>query len=60
MYIFNAFQLVLLFAAGPFLITYVKDADFYAHHVLFFALIFSYIGGFAAITLCVAGEMKNS
>ena len=56
---FNAFQLVLLFAAGPFVITYVKDAEFYAHGVLFWVLIVGYIIGFGSITSCVADRLDQ-
>lgn len=59
MFIFNAFQLVLLFAAGPFLITYVKDASFYAHNVLFWVLIVSYLWGFGAMVYVVSEKMEG-
>jgi hypothetical protein len=59
MFIFNAFQLVLLFAAGPFLITYTKDAGFYAHGVLFWVLLVGYIIGFAAMTGVVAQSLEK-
>ena len=57
MAMFNAFQLVSLFAAGPFLITYVKGADFYAHMVLFWVLVIGYIIGFGALTTVVGDDL---
>lgn len=57
MALFNAFQLVFLFAAGPFLITYVKDASFYAHNVLFWVMIAGYIIGFGGLTATVAENL---
>jgi hypothetical protein len=54
MSIFNAFQLVLLFAVGPFIIEYVKDASFYAHAVLFWVLITAYVISFGAMVGAVA------
>jgi len=59
MAIFNAFQLVLLFAAGPFLITYVKDAVFYAHTVLFWVLIVGYIVGFGSMVNLVSDNLDK-
>lgn len=59
MFMFNAFQLVLLFAAGPFLITYVKDATFYAHSVLFWVLLVGYVIGFGALVTTVADDLKQ-
>lgn len=59
MIFFNAFQLVMLFAAGPFLITYVKDASFYAHNVLFWVLLVSYVVGFAAMIGTVAAQLEK-
>lgn len=59
MIIFNAFQLVLLFAAGPLLITYVNGADFYAHTVLFWVLITSYIVGFFGMIAAVAHALEK-
>lgn len=59
MAIFNAFQLMCAFAAAPFLITYVKGADFYAHMVLFWVLIVGYIVGFGALTVTVADDLRK-
>lgn len=59
MEIFNAFQLVLLFAAGPFLITFTKDAVFYAHSVLFWVLLVGYIIGFAGMVGVVAEKLSK-
>lgn len=59
MILFNAFQLVLLFATGPFIITYVNGAEFYAHHVLFWVLLASYIVGFAGMVASVAGNLEK-
>jgi len=56
---FNALQLVSLFAAGPFIITYVKDADFYAHTVLFWVAIACYVVGYFALTAVVADAVKD-
>mgnify|MGYP001169989469 CR=1 FL=1 len=59
MKIFNAFQLMSLFAAAPFLITYAKDASFYAHGVLTWVLIGGYIVGFGALTALVADNLGS-
>lgn len=48
-----------LFAAAPFLITYTKDADFYAHLVLFWVLIAGYVVGFGALTTLVGDNIKD-
>lgn len=56
---FNAFQLVSLFAAGPFLIEYTKSAEFYAHNVLFWVLLVGYIIGFGALTMVVADSLRD-
>lgn len=57
MKVFNAFQLMTLFAAGPFLITYCKDGTFYAHGVLTWILIAGYLIGFGALTALVADNL---
>lgn len=59
MRVFNGFQLMLLFSASPWLITYVKDAPFYAHTVLFWVLIVGYIVGFGVLTGLVAENLKD-
>lgn len=56
---FNGFQLVLGFSAAPFLITYVKDATFYAHSVLFWVLIVAYIVGFAAFVGLIGDKFSK-
>lgn len=56
---FNAFQLMTLFAAGPFLISYVKDATFYASGVLVWVLIAGYVIGFGALTNLVGDNLKD-
>lgn len=56
---FNAFQLMMLFAAAPFLITYTKDASFYAHGTLFWVLLAGYVFGFAALTGLVGDNLKD-
>lgn len=56
---FNAFQLMLLFAAMPFLITYVKDANFYAHLVLFWVLIVAYVVGFGSLVQLVGDNIDK-
>lgn len=56
---FNAFQLVALFAAGPFLITYVKDAEFYAHTALFWLLVATYLVGFANLVAVVGEQLEK-
>lgn len=56
---FNAFQLVAFFAVGPFIITYVKGVDFYAHIVLFWVLVLAYLAGFSAITFTVAEKLED-
>lgn len=55
---FNAFQLMLLFAASPFLITYCESASFYAHTALMWVLIVGYIVGFAALVTLVGENLK--
>lgn len=59
MFLFNAFQLVLLFACGPFIIEYVHRADFYAHGILVWVFIIAYLIGFCAITVSVADDLKS-
>lgn len=56
---FNAFQLVSLFAAGPFLITYVHQNDFYAHNVLMWVLIAGYVVGFGSLTALLGREFEK-
>lgn len=57
MKIFNAFQLMLIFAVAPFLITYCKDATFYAHAVITWVLISAYLTGFGVLTALVADNL---
>jgi len=59
MKLFNAFQLMTLFAAGPFLITYTHEATFYAHNVLMWVFIAGYLVGFAAMTALVADHLHE-
>lgn len=59
MALFNAFQLMLLFSASPFAITYVKDAAFYGHGVLSIVLIISYILGFGSLTVLVSENLNK-
>lgn len=59
MFAFNAFQLVLLFACGPFLVTWTKDASFYGHVPLFWVLIVAYLCGFGSLTVTVADALKT-
>jgi hypothetical protein len=54
---FNAFQLVGLFAAGPFLVQFVSNADFYAHMVLFWVLLVGYIVGFGSLVAVVGDAL---
>jgi len=59
MKIFNALQLMTLFAAGPFLITFSHNADFYAHNVLTWVFIVGYLVGFGAMTALVADNLNK-
>lgn len=59
MRLFNAFQLVLLFAASPFLITYTMGAEFYAHAVLGWVFIAAYLVGFFCLINVVADSLKD-
>ncbi len=59
MEMFNALQLVCLFAAMPFIITFVKDAEFYAHSTLFWVLIAGYTVGFFGLVGIVADKMDR-
>lgn len=54
---FNAFQLVSLFSAGPFLITYAHEGTFYAHDALSWVLIVGYLIGFGAMVGTVANDL---
>lgn len=56
---FNSFQLMSLFAAGPFMITYCKDAGFYGHNVLTWVFIAGYVVGFGAMTALVADNLTQ-
>ena len=56
---FNAFQLMSLFAAGPFIIQYTHTAEFYAHQVMAWVLIAGYIVGFGSLTALVGDNLKN-
>lgn len=56
---FNAFQLMSLFSAGPFLITWTHAADFYAHNVLMWVLTAGYIVGFGALTALVGDNLTE-
>lgn len=56
---FNAFQLMGLFSAGPFLIQWVHTADFYAHNVLVWVLIAGYIVGFGSLTILVGENLDK-
>lgn len=59
MRIINSFQLMLLFASMPFLITWTKDADFYAHTVLFWVLVVAYLISFGSLVALVAENLKD-
>ncbi len=59
MELFNAVQLISLFASGPFLITFVRDATFYAHSFLFYVLVAGYIAGFALLVAMLAEKMMG-
>jgi hypothetical protein len=48
-----------LFAAGPFLITFSHNADFYAHNVLTWVFIVGYLVGFGAMTALVADNLNK-
>lgn len=58
MNVFNAFQAVLAFAAGPFLITLVNEATFFGHGVLFGVLLAGYACGFLALVAVVAESLE--
>lgn len=59
MRLFNAFQLILVFAGAPFGIEYVRNAEFYAHNVLFWVLIVAYLWAFGLLTMVVADNLKD-
>lgn len=57
MKVFNAFQLVAFFAAGPFIIQWIHNADFYAHAVAFWVALVAYLYGFGALIFCVGEQL---
>jgi hypothetical protein len=59
MIFFNAFQIVCLFAAGPLIISYLKDAAFYAHSVAFWIALIAYIWGFGVMTFITADALDG-
>ncbi len=57
---FNAFQLVLLFAAMPFIITWLgKDAEFYGHDILKWVCCGVYLYGFGAMVWLVVDNLTK-
>lgn len=56
---FNAFQLMSLFSAAPFIITWTKDAGFYGHSVLTWVLIAGFIIGFGSLTVLVGDNIDK-
>jgi hypothetical protein len=56
--IFNAFQLVLLFACAPFIISYVERASFTGATPLFWVLIIAYLIGFGGLVGCVQDDLR--
>lgn len=59
MKIINSIQLMLIYTAMPFIITWVKGNDFYAHMVLFWVLIIVYLISFAALTALVSENLDK-
>lgn len=55
--IFNSIQLVSLFAAMPFITQWVKDANFYAHNILFWVLIIGYLISFGVFVSIVSDSL---
>jgi hypothetical protein len=47
------------FAAGPFLIQFTHNSDFYAHDVLMWVLIAGYLVGFGALTALVGDNLDK-
>lgn len=56
---FNSFQLMSLFTAAPFLVTWCKDADFYGHTALTWVLIAGFVVGFGSLTVLVADNIDK-
>ena len=50
---FNAFQLVTLFAAGPFIINYLSNAEFVGHGIAFWIGIVAYAIGYVSMIVAV-------
>ena len=46
MFLFNAFQIVILFAGLPFAIQWVSEAQFKGHNTAFWVLIIAYLVSF--------------
>lgn len=46
MFLFNAFQITVLFAVMPFMIQWVSDASFKGHSAAFWVLIIAYLVSF--------------
>lgn len=57
MKLFNAFQLVCLFACGPFIIQYLHTASFVCATAAFWVAIVAYLLGFGALCISVADDL---
>jgi len=53
MKVFNSFQAVVLFALWPFIVQWLRGAEFAGHTAAFWAAIAAYIAGFVAMVVAV-------
>lgn len=59
MKIINSVQLMLIYIAMPFLITWTKDAEFYGHIVAFWVLIVVFFASSIGLTILVHDNLDK-
>lgn len=59
MRVINSVQLMMIYIAMPYVITWVKDQDFYGHGVAFWVLVAVYVISSIAMTGMLYDNLKD-
>ena len=57
--VFNSFQITVLFAASPFILEWVRNAEFYAANVVFWVGCAAYVVFMGIMTAVVANSVDE-
>lgn len=56
---FNAFQIVLTFASGPFIVAYLRTASFYGSTVAYYVGMAAYVVAFCAMVVAILSVIER-